>query len=31
MGKVEQLVKFIANDPIVIQFALGILVMAIWV
>ena len=31
MGKIEQIIKFIANDPIVIVFALGILVMASWV
>jgi len=31
MGKIEQIVKFVANDPIVIEFALGILIGAIWV
>lgn len=31
MGKIEQIIKFVANDPIVIVFALGILIGAVWV
>jgi hypothetical protein len=31
MGKIDQIIRFVANDPIVIEFAIGILVMAIWV